>query len=161
MSQSYAMRLDELGIVLPEAPLPAANYLPAVLEGGLLHISGQLPIVEGKLTHSGKLGADLGIEDGQEAARICAINIMAQAKAALGDLERVRRVVKIGAFVASTPDFTDQPQVVNGASNLIADVFGEAGKHARFAVGVAALPFDAAVEIEALLAVHDAETPQI
>lgn len=153
MSTSYATRLDELGIVLPEAPLPAANYVPTVLEGGLLYVSGQLPMIDGKLTHTGKLGVNVSVEDAQEAARICAINVIAQAKAALGDLGRITRVVKVGGFVASAPDFVNHPQVVNGASNLFADVFGEAGKHARFAVGVAALPFDAAVEVEAIFAV--------
>lgn len=155
MTNAYAQRLAELGIVLPEAPLPAANYVPTVLQGGLLYVSGQLPMKDGKLLYTGKLGESVSIEDGEQAATLCAINIIAQINAALGGLERVSKIVRVGGFVASTPDFGDHPKVINGASDLFAAVFGDAGKHARAAVGVAALPFNAAVEVEAIVAVND------
>ena len=144
-------RLAELGIELPEAPAPAANYVPWVVTGNLVFIAGQVPFREGALSHVGKLGAAFTVEDGRECARIVAINILAQLRAACGgDLDRVRRCVKLGGFVNATPDFTDQPMVINGASDLIVEVFGEVGKHARFAVGAPSLPFDAAVEIDAV-----------
>ena len=146
-------RLSTLGVTLPPAAAPAANYVPFVLEGSLLTISGQLPIEGGVVAVAGKLGADVSLEEGQRAARLCAINILAQAKAALGDLARIRRCVKLGGFVASTPGFTDQHLVTNGASDLIAWALGEAGKHARLAVGVPSLPRNAAVEVEAIFAV--------
>lgn len=154
MSETIASRLAARGIELPEAAAPAANYLPYVQTGNLLFISGQLPLKDGKLTATGLLGKDVDVEAGARAAEICAINILAQAKAALGgDLERIARVVKLGGFVASTPDFTEQHLVINGASNLIADILGEPGKHARAAVGTASLPLNAAVEIEAVIEV--------
>ena len=146
-------RLAELGITVPAAAAPAANYVPVVRSGAMLYISGQLPMADGKVTSTGKLGDDVTIETGQEAAKLCALNIVAQAKAALGDLDRVARVVKLVGFVNSTPDFVDQPKVVNGASDFMVAVFGDAGRHARSAVGVAALPFGAAVEVEAILEV--------
>lgn len=146
-------RLSALGVTLPPAAAPAANYVPFVLEGGLLTISGQLPIEGGAVGVTGKLGDGVSLEDGQRAARLCAINILAQAKAALGDLRHIRRCVRLGGFVASTPGFTDQHLVMNGASDLIAAALGEAGRHARAAVGVSSLPRNAAVEVEAVFAV--------
>jgi enamine deaminase RidA (YjgF/YER057c/UK114 family) len=153
VSNPIEERLAALGIALPAAASPAANYVPFVLEDGLLTISGQLPMENGGVAVKGRLGDGVSLEDGQRAARLCAINILAQAKAALGDLTRIRRCIRLGGFVASTPDFTDQHKVVNGASDLVASVLGDAGRHARAAVGVAALPLDAAVEVEALFAV--------
>jgi enamine deaminase RidA (YjgF/YER057c/UK114 family) len=153
MSNPIEERLSALGVTLPPAPAPAANYVPFVLEAGLLTISGQLPIEKGAVAVTGKLGAGVSIEDGQKAARLCAVNILAQAKAALGDLRHVRRCVKLGGFVASTADFTDQHLVMNGASDLMAAALGDAGKHARVAVGVPSLPRNAAVEIEAVFGV--------
>jgi enamine deaminase RidA (YjgF/YER057c/UK114 family) len=150
---SIDARLAELGIVLPEPAAPVAAYVPAVLAGGLLHISGQLPFVAGALV-KGRLGEDVSIEEGYTAARACGLMLLAQAKAALGSLDRVERVVKLGAFVNSTGDFTDQPKVANGASELMAEVFGDAGKHARSAVGVPVLPLGAAVEVDAILSVR-------
>ena len=151
MTGAIDTRLAELGIALPEAPAPAANYVPFVVTGKLVFISGQIPFRDGALSHVGKLGAAFGVEDGRDCARVVAINILAQLRAACGgDLDRVARCVKLGGFVNSTPDFTDQPQVINGASDLIVEIFGEAGRHARFAVGAPSLPFDAAVEIDAV-----------
>ncbi|QQM28948.1 RidA family protein [Martelella lutilitoris] len=145
-------RLKALSITLPQASAPAANYLPFTRSENLLFISGQLPTENGKMIATGRLGADVSLEEGRKAARACAINIIAQINAALdGDLDRVKRVLKLSGFVASAPDFTDQHLVINGASDLIADVFGEAGKHARAAVGMAALPLNAAVEIDAIV----------
>lgn len=156
MSDAIAARLAEMGITLPEAAAPAANYVPYVISGNLLHISGQLPLEGGKIAVSGHLGRDVVVPAGQRAAELCAINILAQAKAALGgDLGRIRRVVKLNGFVASAPDFTEQHLVINGASNLIAGVLGEAGKHARAAVGMAALPLNAAVEIDAIMEISE------
>ena len=146
-------RLTALGLTLPPAPAPAANYVPFVLDAGLLTISGQLPIDNGAVAVTGKLGGGVSLEEGQRAARLCALNILAQAKVALGDLRHVRRCVKLGGFVASTPDFTDQHLVMNGASDLVAQVLGDAGKHARVAVGVPSLPRNGAVEIEAVFGV--------
>ena len=152
MSDTIAEKLEALSITLPEAAAPAANYVPFTTSGNLLYISGQLPTEGGKMVATGHLGGNVSVEDGQKAARACAINIIAQAKAALGgDLGRVTRILRINGFVASTPDFTDQHLVINGASNLLANVFGEAGKHSRAAVGMAALPLGAAVEIDAIL----------
>lgn len=152
MSDQIATRLSEMGITLPEAAAPAANYVPYVISGNLLTISGQLPLEGGKVAVSGHLGKNVDVATGQRAAELCAINILAQAKAALGgDLGRIRRVIKLNGFVASTPDFIEQHLVINGASNLIAKVLGEPGKHARAAVGMAALPLGAAVEIDAIM----------
>ena len=147
-------RLEELGITLPEAAAPVASYQPLVVSGQTAYISGQLPFVDGKLV-TGKLGTDVSLEQGQAAARACGLMIMAQLKAA-GLLERVEQIVKLGGFVASTPDFTDQPKVVNGTSDLMFEVFGDAGRHARSAVGVPVLPLDAAVEVDAIVALHPA-----
>ncbi len=143
-------RLSELGIVLPEAAAPVASYVPVVVHGGAAHVSGQLPFVDGALK-TGRLGEDVSLEEGMEAARACGLMILAQLKAA-GVLEQVERVVKLGAFVNSTGDFTDQPKVANGASDLMFEVFGDAGRHARAAVGVPALPLGAAVEVDAIIA---------
>lgn len=146
-------RLAELGLALPEPAAPVAAYVPVVVAGGLAHVSGQLPFVEGKLV-TGRLGEDLAVEDGARAARACGLMMLAQLKAALGSLERVERIVKLGVFVSSAGQFTDQPKVANGASELMAAVFGEAGKHARSAVGVPVLPLGAAVEVDAIVAVR-------
>jgi enamine deaminase RidA (YjgF/YER057c/UK114 family) len=156
MSDEIAARLIEMGITLPEAAAPAANYVPFVISGNLLYISGQLPLEGGKVAVSGHLGKTVDVAAGQRGAELCAINILAQAKAALGgDLGRIRRVVKLNGFVASAPDFIEQHLVINGASNLIAGVLGEAGKHARAAVGMAALPLNAAVEIDAIMEIAE------
>ena len=146
-------RLAELGITLPQPAAPVAAYVPAVEAGGLLHISGQISVNENGDQIKGRLGEDLDLEAGTEAARRCGIMLIAQMKAALGSLDRVERVVKLGAFVNSAPSFTDQPKVANGASVLMQEVFGEAGRHARSAVGVPVLPLGVAVEIDAIVAV--------
>ena len=148
-----AGRLAALGIVLPAAAAPVANYVAAVRTGSLLVVSGQLPLVEGRLSASGKLGGGISVEKGAEAARWCMINVIAQLDAALGGLHAVRRVVRLGGFVACTPDFTQHATVMNGASDLAVAVFGEAGRHARSTVGVPSLPLDAPVEVEALFEV--------
>jgi enamine deaminase RidA (YjgF/YER057c/UK114 family) len=150
---SIDARLAELGIALPQPAAPVAAYVPTVEIGRLLHISGQLPFVDGALV-TGRLGEDVSLEEGNAAARACGLMLLAQAKAALGSLDRVERVVKLGGFVNSTGDFTDQPKVVNGASELMVEVFGDRGKHARSAVGVPALPLGAAVEVDAILAIR-------
>jgi len=144
-------KLAELGIALPKPMAPIATYVPFVVVGSLVVISGQLPAVDGRVAITGKLGSGLAIEQGQQAAQRCFINVLAQLKAAAeGDLDRVRRVVRLGGFIACTPDFTQQAQVMNGASDLAVAVFGEAGRHARTTIGVAALPLDAAVEVEGM-----------
>lgn len=143
-------RLAELNITLPEAAAPAANYVPFVMSGNQLYISGQIPMGANGLEYIGKLGDNTSVEDGQAAARLCAVNILAQAKSALGDLEKIKRLVKLVGFVNSTPDFTDQPKIINGASDFMVAALGDKGPHARSAVGVAALPFGVAVEIEAI-----------
>ena len=148
-------RLAELGLTLPAAAAPVAAYVPAVEEGGLLYLSGQLPFQNGSLME-GRLGEDRDIPFGQEAARACALMILAQVKKTVGSLDRVKRIVKLGVFVNSAGTFTDQPKVADGASTLMADVFGEAGRHARAAVGVPTLPLGAAVEIDAVIALKDA-----
>ena len=150
---SIEARLQELGIVLPEAAAPVASYVPVVVQGGFAHVSGQLPFIDGELV-TGRLGEDISVEAGTAAAGACGLMILAQLKAA-GVLEKVERVVKLGGFVSSTAEFTDQPKVINGASDLMLDVFGEIGKHARAAVGVPALPLGAAVEVDAIIALAD------
>lgn len=155
MSGRIAARLAELGLVLPSPAAPVANYVPFVRTGNLLFTSGQIPVMDGKVQFTGKLGGGVSVEDGAKAARLCAINILAQARAALdGDLDRVVRCVKLVGFVASTPDFTQQPAVINGASNLIVEVLGDAGRHARSAVGAPSLPLDVPVEVEAVFEVR-------
>ena len=148
-------KLAELGLVLPEPAAPVAAYVPVVVAGGVAYVSGQLPFIDGVLI-KGRLGEDVTTGDGYEAARACGLMILAQLKAALGSLERVERIVKLGAFVCSTADFTEQPKVANGASELMAALFGDAGKHARSAVGVPVLPLGAAVEVDAIVAVRPA-----
>jgi enamine deaminase RidA (YjgF/YER057c/UK114 family) len=148
-------RLKELGIDLKELPKPLGSYVPCVQTGNLLFLSGVLPLREGKLIRTGKVGATVTLEQAQEDARQVAINALSIMKAHLGDLDRVTRCVKVNAFVASAPEFTDQPKVVNGCSDLIAEVFGDAGRHARAAVGVAVLPLDAPVEIDFIVEVTD------
>jgi enamine deaminase RidA (YjgF/YER057c/UK114 family) len=154
MTSRIEARLAELGLALPEVATPVAAYIPAVRSGTLVFTSGQLPFVAGTLPRTGKVGADVTVDEAADLARICALNAIAAANTALGDLDQVVRVVKVLGFVASAPDFTGQPQVVNGASNLLKDVFGEAGSHARSAVGVAVLPLDAPVEIEMVVEVR-------
>jgi len=151
MTGSIEAKIQAMGIALPAAAAPAANYVPFMRTGNLLFTAGQLPLRDGKLISTGVVGLALDMAAGQEAARQCAINILAQARAALGSLDSVARIVKITVFVASEPGFTEQHLVANGASDLLAAVFGEAGRHARSAVGVASLPLDAPVEIEAII----------
>jgi enamine deaminase RidA (YjgF/YER057c/UK114 family) len=149
---SIEARLSELGIVLPKPAAPVASYVPVVIAGGLAHVSGQLPFIDGALV-TGRLGENVDLDLGAKAARACALMILAQLDAALGSLERVERIVKLGAFVNSAVHFTDQPKVANGASDLMTEVFGDKGKHARSAVGVPVLPLGAAVEVDAIVAV--------
>lgn len=153
MTESISERLAAAGVTVPDAAAPVANYVASIRFGTLLQTSGQLPMEGGKVAVTGKLGGGVSVEEGQRAARLCAINILAQAKAALGDLEKIGRLLKLTIFVASTSDFTEQHKVANGASDFLADVLGERGRHARSAVGVPSLPLDAAVEIEALFEV--------
>ncbi len=152
MAGQIDARLAELGIDVPEASTPVANYVGYVQTGNLVFVSGQVTLKDGSPQYLGKLGDSISLEDGQAAARLCAINIIAQVKAACGgDLDRVQRVVKLTGFVNSTPDFTDQPKVVNGASDLMVEVFGDKGRHARAAVSAGALPIGVAVEVEAVV----------
>jgi len=154
MTGRIEARLAELGIALPAPMAPIANYVPYVAAGGLVVISGQVPAVDGKIACTGKLGAGVSIEQGQAAARQCFINVLGHLKAACGgDLDRVQRVIRLGGFIACTPDFTAQAQVMNGASDFAVAVFGEAGRHARTTIGVPSLPADAAVEVEGLFAI--------
>jgi enamine deaminase RidA (YjgF/YER057c/UK114 family) len=146
-------RLAELGVTLPQPAAPVAAYVPTVERGGLLHISGQISVADGGDLIKGRLGENMDLDSGIAAARRCGVMLLAQMKAALGSLDRVEKVVKLGVFVNSAPSFTDQPKVANGASELMQDVFGEAGRHARSAVGVAALPLGVAVEVDAIVAV--------
>ena len=141
-------RLTELGLKLPNVSKPVAAYVPAIVTGNLVFTAGQLPFVDGKLEATGKVGAEVSAEDAAKLARTCVLNALAALSSVIGSLDRVTRIVKVVGFVASTPDFTGQPGVVNGASELLGEVFGEAGQHARSAVGVAVLPLDAPVEIE-------------
>ncbi|MFC0590000.1 RidA family protein [Novosphingobium aquiterrae] len=152
---SIDARLAELGIVLPAAAAPVAAYVPVVIAGNMAFVSGQISFVDGQLV-KGKLGADVSVEQGILAAQGCGLMILAQLKAALGSLDRVERVVKLGAFVNSTDSFTDQPKVANGASELMVAVFGEAGKHARAAVSANSLPLGVAVEVDAVVAIRPA-----
>jgi enamine deaminase RidA (YjgF/YER057c/UK114 family) len=147
---SVEQRLKDLGITLPVPAAAVANYVPFVVTGNLVFVSGQLPLDNGKPAVLGKLGAEVSVEDGVRAARLCALGLLAQLRAAAGDLDRVKRVVRLTAFVASTPDFTDQPKVVNGASDLMVEVLGNAGRHARVAVGAPSLPLNVAVEIDGI-----------
>ncbi|MBL6934439.1 MAG: RidA family protein [Alphaproteobacteria bacterium] len=154
MTNDITARLEELGITLPQLSAPLANYVPNLISDGNLYISGQLPMADGAVTYAGRLGAELDVEAGQAAARLCAVNILAQASAALdGDLDRIKRLVRLGGFVAATAEFSDHPKVINGASDLMVEVFGKAGRHTRIAAGCASLPLGAAVEIDALFEV--------
>jgi enamine deaminase RidA (YjgF/YER057c/UK114 family) len=151
VSSKIDKRLSEIGITLPPPGAPAGNYVPFVIVGDLVFMSGQVTREAGKMKYTGKVGRDLTIEQGQAAARLCAVNLLAQLKAACGgDLDRVERCVRLSGFVNCTPDFLEQPKVVNGASDLMVEVFGERGQHARTAIGSVALPLDSAVEVEAI-----------
>jgi enamine deaminase RidA (YjgF/YER057c/UK114 family) len=151
MAGRIEARLKELGIVLPTPPAPAANYVPYTIAGPLVFIAGQVPVVDGEVKRRGRLGAEVSVEDGRAVARICALNVLAQAKAACGgDLDRVKRCLKVMGFVACVEGFDRQPEVVNGASDLFVEVLGEAGRHARSAVGTNALPRNVPVEVEAI-----------
>ena len=145
---SVNQRISDLGITLPQVATPAGVYVPAVVSGNLVFTAGQIPLVDGKLVATGKVGKDLSADQAKEIARICALNAVAAIKSVIGDLDRVTKVVKVVGFVSSTPDFTAQPSVVNGASELLEQIFGDKGIHARSAVGVAVLPLDAPVEVE-------------
>ncbi|MCB1513768.1 MAG: RidA family protein [Hyphomicrobiaceae bacterium] len=151
MSQTIAARLQSLGLSLPEAPAPVANYVPYLISGELLFVSGQISKAPDGSIVKGRLGDGLSVAEGQTAARYCALNILAQANAALGSLDRIAQVMRLTGFVTSAPDCGDQPAVVNGASDLMVEVLGEAGRHTRVAVGVAALPAGCAVEIDAII----------
>ena len=154
MTGTTESKLTELGIALPTPAAPVANYVGFVRTGRLLMVSGQLCLgSDGKLVATGKLGRGVSIEDGQKAARACAVNLLAQAKAALGDLDKITRVVRLGGFINSDPGFLDGPKVMNGASDLMVEVFGDKGRHARTTVGVAVLPLDAAVEVDGMFEV--------
>lgn len=150
MASEIEQRLQKLGIELPQPAAPVANYVGAVIAGNLLVISGQLPLGPDGLLCKGKVGAEVNEAQAKDAARMCAINILAHAKAALGDLGRIRRCIRLGGFVNAVPTYQTIPAVINGASDLMVDVLGDAGRHARYAVGVAQLPLDAPVEVEAM-----------
>src|SRR5580658_11034400 len=151
MSGRIEAKLKQLGIELPEPTAPIANYVPFAISGNLVFVSGQICVWNGERRHIGKLGAGIDVAEGRQAARLCALNILAQLRVACGgDLDRVRRCLRLGGFVNCTPEFTDMPQVVNGASDLMVEVFGDAGRHARAAVGVSSLPLGVAVEVEAM-----------
>ncbi|EFL90176.1 RidA family protein [Ahrensia sp. R2A130] len=152
MAGKVEKRLAELGIELPDAPAPAANYVPFTMHNGMLIVSGQISKQGDGTMMTGKLGDSVDVAGGQAAARVCALAILAQAKAALGDLDRITQVLKLQGFVNATPDFTEHPQVINGASDVIAEILGDAGKHARAAVGMGSLPMDVSVEIDAMIA---------
>ena len=150
MAGRIESRLKELGIVLPTPPAPVASYVPTATSGNLVFVSGQITSTAEGLKYVGVVGRDLSVEDGKAAARLCAVNLVAQIKAACGDLDRVKRCVKITVFVNAAPDFTQHPEVANGASDLLVEIFGEAGKHARAALGAGSLPRGVACEVEAL-----------
>ena len=151
MTSAIEQRLAARGFELPEAPAPAANYVPYTNSGKLIFVAGQLPVRDGQVAVSGRLDAGVSVEQGREAARICALNLLAQARAACGgDLSKLARCLKLGGFVSCTPEFTEHAAVINGASDLIIEAMGQAGQHARFAVGCASLPRDAAVEVEGI-----------
>ena len=142
-------RLSELGLTLPAVAAPVANYVPTVRTGNLVFVAGQVPVLNGEVKFKGRLGQDMDVDEGYQAARLCGLNLIAQAQAAAdGDLDKIKRVVKLGGFVSATPDFTDHPKVINGASDLMVEIFGETGKHARFAVGAGSLPLGVAVEVD-------------
>jgi enamine deaminase RidA (YjgF/YER057c/UK114 family) len=146
----FLARLKKLGIDLPDPPTPSANYIPAKIVGNLVYVSGQIPLQDGREAFVGKVGADISVQQAQEAARICAINILAQLNKAVGGLDRVRSVVRLGGFVNAIETFSDHPTVINGASDLMVAVFGDSGRHARAAVGTSSLPRNSAVEVEGI-----------
>jgi enamine deaminase RidA (YjgF/YER057c/UK114 family) len=150
MASEIELRLQKLGIELPKPAAPVANYVGAVVAGSLLVVSGQLPLGPEGIAIKGKLGDGVSEAQGKEAARLCAINVLAQARAALGDLSRIRRCIRLGGFVNAVPDYQAIPQIINGASDLMVEVLGDAGRHVRYAVGVAQLPLDVPVEVEAM-----------
>ncbi|MEG6586857.1 RidA family protein [Dendrosporobacter sp. 1207_IL3150] len=150
---SFEAKLKEMGITIPDVPKPVAAYVPAVKIGDTIYTSGQIPFVAGELKYKGKVGKDISLEEGYEAAKVCVINALAAVKSLAGSLDNVEKIVKVVGFVNSAPGFVDQPKVINGASELLAEVFGEAGAHARSAVGVAELPIDSAVEVELIVKV--------
>ena len=155
MTGQIASRLKQMGVTLPTAIAPTANYVPTVHSSTMLFVAGQVPVRDGKTEFVGKLGAGISVAQGQQAARLCAINILAQVAGALdGDLDRVVRCVRLGGFVNAVPEFTEQPQVINGASDFIVEVFGDAGKHARAAVGVGSLPRGVSVEVDAIFEIR-------
>jgi len=155
MAGQYEQKLVQLGIKLPDVPTPAANYVPFAITGNLVFLSGQVCKADGKVTHIGKVGREIDLAGGKSAARTCAINLIAALKLALGgDLDRMVRLVSVRGYVSSDPSFTDQPQVINGASDLFVEVFGDAGRHSRTAIGVAALPSDCAVEVDAVFEIR-------
>lgn len=157
MAGSIERRMAAAGIVLPELPAAIGSYLPYAVAGDLVFVSGQLPWQDGRIAHTGRVGVEVGLEDGIAAARLCALALIAQVRAACaGDLDRVAAVVRLGGFVASAPGFTDHAKVMNGASDLMVEVFGDAGRHARAAVGVPSLPLNACVEVEGLLRIRAA-----
>lgn len=153
MSETIEARLRSMGIELPSAAPPAANYVPYLVADGQLFVSGQLPMAPDGIAFTGKLGATKDIAEGKRAARLCAVNIFAQAKSALGDLERIKQIVRITGYVNATPDFADHPAVINGASDFIVEALGHRGRHTRVAIGSVSLPFDATVEIDAVITV--------
>lgn len=155
MSDPIETRLAELGLSLPDAPKPAANYVPYQRQNNLLFISGQISAVAGVKSYEGKLGDSVNLEQGQEAAKLCCLNILAQAKAALGSLDKIAQCVRLTGYVNCTPDYVDQPKVINGASDLMVQILGERGRHTRAAVGVGSLPLGVAVEIDAIFAIME------
>ena len=141
-------KLKSLGITLPSPPKPAGSYIPVVITNKMAFVSGQIPIQDGKVVFTGKVSKDISVEEAQKAARLCVINGLAQLKAELGSLDKISKIIKVSGFVNSLPEFTDQPKVINGASDLLYEIFGEKGKHARIAVGVTSLPLNSAVEVD-------------
>jgi enamine deaminase RidA (YjgF/YER057c/UK114 family) len=148
---NFEQKISELGLALPNVAPPAGSYLPSVISGNLVFTAGQIPLIEGKIAATGKVGGEVSLERAQEMARICLLNALAAVKSEIGDLQRVKRIVKLVGFVSSDPGFIQQPQVINAASDVLAEIFGEAGRHARSAVGVAVLPLDVPVEIELIV----------
>jgi enamine deaminase RidA (YjgF/YER057c/UK114 family) len=148
---NFEQKISELGLALPNVAPPAGSYLPSVISGNLVFTAGQIPLIEGKIAATGKVGGEVSLERAQEMARICLLNALAAVKSEIGDLQRVKRIVKLVGFVSSDPKFIQQPQVINAASDLLAEIFGEAGRHARSAVGVAVLPLNVPVEIELIV----------
>lgn len=147
-------RLKALNIILPSPPKPVGSYIPVVITGNLAFVSGQIPIKDGKVTYAGKVSKDLSVEDAQDAARLCVINALAQLKTELGSLDRISKIVRVSGFVNSPPEFTDQPKVINGASDLLFEIFGQNGQHTRIAVGVSSLPLNSTVEIDLIAEIN-------